>query len=429
VSPLDRSASNPKIQSFSSSVRWQRLWEGSATLLQPMEIALWRWSVAVQLTSVAMITLFFGVLQRSVRREDLRDWSRGWIFNFTALAVALFFWVVQPPGALYWWVRLFFLSLKTLAALFMMQGAWALAHPGGRLPRWRLLLVVGGLLYPFVGAFFLDTNDRIGLIEQTGYGVVFLITALFLLRSGERGLTWLASGLIARGVLCVGEGVAYALALVPAAAVAPRFKGWGAAFLSASSSFDSGTEWLLALGFVLALSNRLQRELQRYNLELLTAQEELRRLADRDPLTALPNRRSLPEIFRSVHERGAQVVFFDLDDFKRINDVYGHQAGDEYLKRFAAALRESFRPHDALVRYAGDEFLVVAAGMDAPNAHARIAALRNRLEADTESEEIVRFSAGVADLPAGGDAARALREADEAMYAAKAWSADRRQRA
>jgi diguanylate cyclase (GGDEF)-like protein len=394
-----------------------------------MELALWRWSVAVQLTSVAMITLFFGVLQASVRREDLRFWSRGWMLNLSALSVALLFWVVQPrPGPIYWWVRLLFLSLKTLAALFMMQGAWALGHPGGRLIR-RPHLLIGALLYPFVGAFLLYDNDRIGVVQQTGYGVLFLLTAALLLRSRERGLAWLASGMTARGTLCIVEGVAYAVALAPAGAVAARVKGWGASFLSASSSFDSGTEWLLALGFVLALSDRMQRELQRYNLELLSAQEELRRLADRDPLTALRNRRSLPEIFRAVYAEGAQLLFFDLDDFKRINDVYGHRAGDDCLRRFAAALGEAFRPGDALVRYAGDEFLVVAAGLDKRSANDRLAALRDRLESSRDGQEPILFSAGLAALPPGGDPDRALHEADEAMYAAKAWSANRRQRA
>ena len=393
-----------------------------------MEIALWRWSVAVQLTSVAMITLFFAVLQRSMQREELGYWSRGWIINFTALAVALFFWIVQPPpGPIYWFVRFFFISLKTLAALLMMQGAWALGHPGGRLIR-RPQLIIGILVYPFFAAFLLDNNDRIGLIEQTGYGVLFLITAWLLMRSQERGLTWLAAGFIVRGALCVTEGVAYAANLVPAASLLGRLKPWGASFLSASSSFDSLSEWLLALGFVLALSSRTQRELQRYNLELLSAQEVLRQLADRDPLTALANRRSLPAIFRTVHEQGAQLLFFDLDDFKRINDVYGHQAGDDCLKRFTAALRASFRPDDQLVRYAGDEFLAIVPGLDEQDASARIGALRDRLEAETGGEPI-RFSVGIAALAPGGDADRALREADEAMYKAKAWSQNRRRRA
>src|SRR5579863_7120253 len=123
-------------------------------------VALWRWSIAVQLTSVAMITLFFGVLQRSVRREDLRIWARGWLLNLLALSVALFFWLELPNGAEYWSVRFCFLSLKTLAALVLIQGAWALGRPGRRMIG-RVHFIVGGIAYPFVFAFILTDNDRI----------------------------------------------------------------------------------------------------------------------------------------------------------------------------------------------------------------------------------------------------------------------------
>ena len=135
-------------------------------------------------------------------------------------------------------------------------------------------------------------------------------------------------------------------------------------FLSTSSSFDTAAEWLLVLGCVLAVSDRGRRELQDALRDLVAAQEDLRRLADRDPLTALVNRRSLPEIFRAVQPHGALMLFFDLDGFKKINDVHGHAAGDACLKVFAAALRDSFRPDDHVIRYGGDEFLVVANGLD-----------------------------------------------------------------
>ena len=114
--------------------------------------------------------------------------------------------------------------------------------------------------------------------------------------------------------------------------------------------FDGGAEWLIALGCVLALSDRVQRELRQTNESLLEAQEDLRRVADRDPLTALDNRRTLPGALRSVQPEGALILFFDLDGFKQINDSYGHHAGDLCLKRFAEALRESFRPRDFVVR-------------------------------------------------------------------------------
>ncbi|PYQ09532.1 MAG: hypothetical protein DMF83_03155 [Acidobacteria bacterium] len=165
-------------------------------------------------------------------------------------------------------------------------------------------------------------------------------------------------------------------------------------FLAASSSFDSGAEWLLALGGVLALSERIQGELRQSNAGLLTAQEDLRRVADRDPLTGLANRRQLPETFRAVQPQGALLLFFDLDDFKQINDRYGHQAGDECLRRFAANLRECFRPSDVLVRYGGDEFLVVASGLDEAGGRERVGRLRERLRFVTGAGPAITFSVG-----------------------------------
>jgi diguanylate cyclase (GGDEF)-like protein len=189
--------------------------------------------------------------------------------------------------------------------------------------------------------------------------------------------------------------------------------------LAGHSSFDTGAEWLIALGCVLAVSTRRERELQRTNTTLLEAQEELRRLADRDPLTALANRRSLPQVFRDIHGDGATLVFFDLDRFKQINDVHGHQAGDEVLRRFAGALVESFRPADAIIRYGGDEFVVVAKGLDVAAATERAHRLRARLR-ENDQKIRIEFSFGVTATAPGLSAEAALRAADASMYQRKA---------
>jgi diguanylate cyclase (GGDEF)-like protein len=112
-------------------------------------------------------------------------------------------------------------------------------------------------------------------------------------------------------------------------------------------------------------------------------------------------------------------VFCDIDDFKQVNDTYGHSAGDVCLQRFAGALRTTFRPSDVIVRYAGDEFLVVCKGMDMATANARVDKLRQRLTDGGRHEIPLDFSAGVAELRPKQDSDEALREADAAMYAAK----------
>ena len=128
---------------------------------------------------------------------------------------------------------------------------------------------------------------------------------------------------------------------------------------------------------------------------------------------------SLPEIFRAVQPRGALLLFFDLDDFKKINDLRGHAAGDACLKVFANALRDSFRPDDHVIRYGGDEFLVVANGLDTAAAHARIDEVRKRMQRAGSGELVCQFSVGMAELAPGGHPEAALELADARMYKAK----------
>lgn len=190
-------------------------------------------------------------------------------------------------------------------------------------------------------------------------------------------------------------------------------------FLASHSSFDTGAEWVIALGCVLTLYRAIQQQLTQSNLDLLAAQEVLQGLVDRDPLTGLENRRGLPAVLRGAWPTGATLLFFDLNDFKLINDSYGHQAGDDCLRRFARALEASFRPGDHVIRYAGDEFVVVAGAAEPSQVLERVKRLRERLRAARAEGPEIRFSVGHAYLPAHGDPEAALRAADEAMYREK----------
>ena len=377
---------------------------------------LWVWSTAVQTTSLLMIAVFFAVLARSVRLGAVRIWVWAWLSNLCALLVTVAYWYFQEPmGGL---IRGSYMGGKAAFVLFLIQGAWALKKPGARLIPARYLLL-GVLLYAGACAAAPLVLEQVGVVQHTAMGLV-LVMGGFLLdsRPRERGLGWLTAGLFLRGGLALVEAAAYGCTLLPAGAVGSELVGRAASFLSAHSSLDSGVEWLLALGCVIAVSEKVQRELRQANDDLLAAQEDLRRLADRDPLTALANRRVLPEALRAVQPQGALLLFFDLDGFKQINDSLGHHAGDLCLKRFAEALRECFRPSDVVVRYAGDEFVVVAPGLQQPGVEERLARLRGLLRGGDAGPEI-RFSVGSSALAPGGHPDAALKAADEAMYAAR----------
>jgi len=95
--------------------------------------------------------------------------------------------------------------------------------------------------------------------------------------------------------------------------------------------------------------------------EIDTKNKQLKEMAHTDPLTGLPNRRAIEEWGERTARRGAAwlspvVVHADLDSFKNINDSYGHDAGDQVLKEFAAILKEYTRASDISGRMGGDEF-------------------------------------------------------------------------
>jgi diguanylate cyclase (GGDEF)-like protein/PAS domain S-box-containing protein len=159
-----------------------------------------------------------------------------------------------------------------------------------------------------------------------------------------------------------------------------------------------------------------------------SAETRLRHQALHDPLTDLPNRLLFTDRLSTAkarHERsggrGTAVVFLDLDDFKEVNDTYGHVIGDSVLAAVAGRLEDALRDTDTVARIGGDEFAVICEDADAVVATevaARIqAALETPIEADGHAFRI-KASAGVALSPPE-DVADLLRLADRAMYRAK----------
>jgi diguanylate cyclase (GGDEF)-like protein len=381
-----------------------------------MELLLWRWSTSAQIASGLMIAVFFLVLARSVRRAEMRPWVSAWLANLAALFVTSVFWVAQPrSGAAFVALRFGYFFGKTMFVALLALGAWTFVRRG--FPRSTSRAVaIAVAAYSLVAAFVFDSIDRIGVAESAVMAALLIAAAVLLLVRRVPGAGWLAGGLALRGTLAAVEAAAYATRLLP--------NRWSSSepvgiFLASHSSFDTGAEWVIALGCVLTLYRTIQQELVQTNADLLEAQEVLQGLVDRDPLTGLSNRRVLPAVLRESFATGAVVLFFDLNYFKDINDSYGHHAGDECLRQFAKALQTSFRPEDHVIRYAGDEFVVVARGADLEQLLARVELMRERLKFDRAGLPI-RFSVGHSILPVNGEPEDALRAADAAMYRDKA---------
>jgi diguanylate cyclase (GGDEF)-like protein len=166
-------------------------------------------------------------------------------------------------------------------------------------------------------------------------------------------------------------------------------------------------------------------------MDLLQAREELRERANKDLLTMLPNRPAISatleqEISRCHRDRRTVgIILLDIDHFKKINDTYGHFAGDAVLRETAGRLRGNMRPYDQVGRYGGEEFLVVLPNCDLEQAKVQAERMRQKLQSGAMlvdgSELHVSASFGVTVSDASErDPSLFVRVADEALYRAKA---------
>lgn len=159
--------------------------------------------------------------------------------------------------------------------------------------------------------------------------------------------------------------------------------------------------------------------------DLAEQAEQLKALAFQDPLTGLANRKLFhDQLAASLRGTGAgtvDVLLLDLDDFKEVNDILGHHAGDEMLTEVARRLRSCVRPDDTVARLGGDEFVVLLTGSPEPDAIAEriVDSLNVPMWIDGT---MLRPSLSLGLASAGPDVAASelLRQADVAMYAAKA---------
>ena len=157
-------------------------------------------------------------------------------------------------------------------------------------------------------------------------------------------------------------------------------------------------------------------------IERLWEFESLDEAATTDPLTGIGNRRSFDEYFGRLPVGGA-VVVFDLDGFKDANDTFGHAAGDEVLRAFAAMLAMCVRDGDVVARLGGDEFAVILWNIGPADTARKVTRLQERIAAlKPEHPAVTGFgcSLGATPLHAGDDLAGVLKRCDERMYADKA---------
>jgi len=183
-------------------------------------------------------------------------------------------------------------------------------------------------------------------------------------------------------------------------------------------------KYFLVLDALTHLSNKVIEELEE-------ARKELEDQSNRDFLTGLYNRRYFNEISKSFmriawrEKRFSAIISLDIDNFKRINDTYGHDVGDIVIKKLADIMRETVRKSDIISRFGGEEFIILLPFTDLQGAYKTAEKLRKNVQNNKlrlEDGTILQFSVSIgvdAILESDNSIEEALKRADNALYEAK----------
>lgn len=245
---------------------------------------------------------------------------------------------------------------------------------------------------------------------ESGFHYYIILIIPVAIVSSEHRAALKALAAVSVGLLYMGMDVALRHATPQVALAAP--------ILTGLHYFNQACT-LLILGFLATVYYRL----------VASAEARLREQACTDPLTQLRNRRFALEAVQheaAVFQRGGRplaLVIGDVDHFKRVNDGFGHEAGDMALKAVAQAMREGVREVDHVARWGGEEFLMLLPETDAQAALQAAERVRTRVQGLALSHDgqplPLSITLGVSILAQGESAEQALARADQALYRGK----------
>lgn len=351
--------------------------------------------------AIAAVGGVFWLVTSTIGQRRGSGWARGWLL--AALAVALGAGIVRVPVYASW-----FSLAATMAAIL---SAFAHAGAGYRfaqnrpVPRsMRIALGCGGLAAVVLWAHFVNDAPLVSPEFALALGALSNAVALFpLCRGGRHRGVRTACALSAVVGVCMLRTAIFSLILLPEGRVL------GPIYWAIEVRAATFVAFLLAMTEIVAILDGVRAEL-----------EDAAKL---DPLTGLLNRYAFymlqPAFCDTVSQPVSAIAILDLNNLKKINDTFGHAAGDEALCNVAKSLKELVRSTDYVFRWGGDEFVIVLQGVSAETARERLARMPEPPPVSTPEGADIRLAVswGVAQL--GRDVDAALREADAFLYGQK----------
>ena len=372
----------------------------------------------VHTIGAALLGAMFLYLSRSGGNRALQAAGVGWAFLSLSLASLL---VLSGHGLplenfLFQYWKLFFVVALVTAARRMDRQA-PLARP-------LTITALAALPLSFALVSWAGSGPVFYAIHSGLLAIAWAIVAVFIFISRSSGL---------------GKQFAAVLAVATAAFQAAYALFYGLAgtgnghvddpFLLYAGFYDLFLEMLFGIGLIIWAMEETEARLSVIHARAIDDTRRRKRLALIDPLTEVYNRYFFDEIRPTVEREasGGSVVLVDVDELKTINDTEGHEEGDKAIWTIATGIKKLIRGADFLIRWGGDEFLVILPGMDEELAKKRFYMLPGKLEEVRQSPRLKerayrRFlsaSVGVARFSRRVPLEQAIEKADGVMYERK----------
>ncbi|MBK9214360.1 MAG: diguanylate cyclase [Chloracidobacterium sp.] len=370
----------------------------------------------IQIAGVAMITLLTLFLRRSINVAALRHWTNAWLFlSFALFCLRLAFSYEEYSTQLF----SFYFLTEYLFGFLLIMGCRSLSD-GWQMKIRQELIVLPLIIVAFGLPFLGDDFNLVFNIHSLTLSGFFAIAFTSLWRAKIRTFGWRVM-LVALALLFV-DFLQYFVVFSIRQYMVLEFD-----YLQYNSVIDLVLQILLGFGMVIVLLEQVLTDAKVANEKLQKAHEKLEELAHIDPLTTALNRHAFHGYLKRRGNEGQPVSgcvgFFDIDDLKTVNDVYGHAIGDIVIRTVVRAIREVIRAEDLIFRWGGDEFFVIMISLDAASAGRRMKRLETLL-ADVRIEGVSRsFNVGVShafeDFQGLNDLESAIQKADEGMYKQK----------
>lgn len=371
----------------------------------------------VQAVGAGLLALIFLYLSRGKGNHVLNAAGWGWLFLFLALVSLLVSleWTFPFPNLPYEYFKILYFVCLVVAADRMDQET-SLAKPLRAATALGLAASFGIVYFVGAGSLFYAIHMGLG-------AVAWLFVTIFAFRSRTAGLGKQFSGALA--VLTTLTQMTYVVFFALSASNPEQ----SFPFLHYTGFYDLFLQMLFGIGLIIWAMEDTERRLTTVHARAVDDTQRSKRRAQIDPLTDAYNRFFLDELRPTLAREpgGGAIVLIDVDGLKTINDKEGHEEGDKAIWTVASAIKKLIRGDDYLIRWGGDEFLVVLPGMDQEVAKKRFYMLPSKIEEVRQSprtaarayRKFLAASVGVTPFSTRVPFDMAIETADRVMYERK----------